>query len=208
MNDWPRGFASNFELLLNLEGALESPGHVTPMVWHAWYVAKNGGKDGRPTHDAWSPKVGSIGHGEGLFDDHQNRRLPQVIKDSPYALIHPLHIHQTSPPFATDYSRFCLLKMHQQILAAFLASAGIAAAAPTAFKTKSFKLDQVPSGKTYLSGPIQLNKTYSKYAHMGAEAPEDVKAAAAAAAQKGSVSANPQVVRGTMFAPCDQQRQY
>lgn len=85
--------------------------------------------------------------------------------------------------------------MHQQILAAFIASAGIAAAAPAPFKTKSFQLEQVASGKTYLSGPLQLAKVYGKYAHIGAEAPADVKAAAAAAAQKGSVSANPQEVR-------------
>lgn len=58
----------------------------------------------------------------------------------------------------------------------------------------SFQVKQVPSGKTLASGPIQLNKAYGKYARLGAVAPSDVKAAAAAA-QSGSVTANPEQVR-------------
>jgi hypothetical protein len=60
--------------------------------------------------------------------------------------------------------------------------------------THSFVVKQVPAGKTFVSGPQQLAKTYGKYAHVGAVAPADVKAAAAAV-QQGSVAANPEQVR-------------
>jgi hypothetical protein len=58
--------------------------------------------------------------------------------------------------------------------------------------THSFVVKQVP-------GPLQLAKTYGKYAHTGAVAPADVKAAAAAV-QQGSVAANPEQVRcGSLY---------
>ena len=60
--------------------------------------------------------------------------------------------------------------------------------------THSFVVKQVPAGQTFVSGPLQLAKTYGKYAHTGAVAPADVKAAAAAV-QQGSVAANPEQVR-------------
>jgi hypothetical protein len=76
------------------------------------------------------------------------------------------------------------------------ASAAPAFALPaTTPNTKSaFVVNQEPAGQVRLNGPIQLAKTYGKYAHTGAVTPPDVKAAAAAA-QSGSVSANPQQVR-------------
>lgn len=72
---------------------------------------------------------------------------------------------------------------------------GPSLALPATFgNTKSFAIKQVPAGKTFVSGPVQLAKTYGKYAHTGAVIPADVKAAAAAA-QQGSVAANPEQVR-------------
>jgi hypothetical protein len=78
-------------------------------------------------------------------------------------------------------------------LAALLVGPALALPA-TVPNTHSFQVKQVPSGKVYVSGPIQLAKTYGKYAHVGAVVPADVKAAAAAA-QSGSVAANPEDVR-------------
>ena len=80
------------------------------------------------------------------------------------------------------------------LLAALLVAPSLALPA-TFGGTKSFAIKQVPAGKTFVSGPIQLAKTYGKYAHAGAVVPSDVKAAAAAAAQQGSVAANPEQVR-------------
>lgn len=87
--------------------------------------------------------------------------------------------------------------MHHQIAASLLvASAGLSIAAPAAdINKKTFQLQQVQAGQNYLSGPLSLDHAYGKYARLGAVAPADVKAAAAAAAQSGSVSANPQQVR-------------
>lgn len=78
-------------------------------------------------------------------------------------------------------------------LAALLIGPALALPA-TVPNTHSFQIKQVPSGKVFVSGPIQLAKTYGKYAHTGAVVPADVKAAAAAA-QSGSVAANPEDVR-------------
>jgi hypothetical protein len=92
--------------------------------------------------------------------------------------IHQLVLH----PLATMYLQ----------LAALLVGPALALPA-TVPNTHSFQVKQVPSGKVYVSGPIQLAKTYGKYAHVGAVVPSDVKAAAAAA-QSGSVAANPEDV--------------
>lgn len=90
--------------------------------------------------------------------------------------------------------------MHFQ-LAALLVGPALAATIPN---TKSFQIKQVPAGKAVVSGPIQLAKTYGKFAHTGAVVPADVKAAAAAA-QQGSVAANPEEVRydSTLQSVCE-----
>lgn len=82
--------------------------------------------------------------------------------------------------------------MHYQSLMLLLgtfASPSIALPAVLA-RSKAFELRQVPNGKTHLSGPIQLARTYGKYASVSAVAPDNIQNAALAAPQ-GSVSANP-----------------
>jgi hypothetical protein len=94
-----------------------------------------------------------------------------------------------------------LLPIMYSLLAALLVAPSLALPA-TFGGTKSFAIKQVPAGKTFVSGPIQLAKTYGKYAHAGAVVPSDVKAAAAAAAaQQGSVAANPEQVRCGLGCP-------
>jgi len=77
--------------------------------------------------------------------------------------------------------------------AALLASATLALAAPAVdiAGRATFKVDQVSRGQVLKNGPIQMMKAYNKYAHVGATAPSEV-VAAAAAAQSGSVAANPE----------------
>lgn len=79
--------------------------------------------------------------------------------------------------------------------AALVASAGLAMAAPAEniMGRSTFQLNQVSAGKILKSGPIDMMKTYNKYAKHGAVAPSDVQAAAAAA-QSGSAPANPESV--------------
>jgi hypothetical protein len=79
------------------------------------------------------------------------------------------------------------------LIAALLVAPSLALPA-TFGGAKSFAIKQVDAGKTFVSGPLQLAKTYGKYAHAGAVVPADVKAAAAAV-QQGSVAANPEQVR-------------
>lgn len=86
--------------------------------------------------------------------------------------------------------------MYLQLVASLVAASAapaLALPATTPNTKSSFVVNQEPAGQVLLSGPIQLAKTYGKYANAGAIAPPDVKAAAAAA-QSGSVSANPQQV--------------
>ena len=83
--------------------------------------------------------------------------------------------------------------MLYSLIASLLVAPSLALPA-TVPNTHSFVVKQVPAGKTFVSGPQQLAKTYGKYAHIGAVAPADVKAAAAAV-QQGSVAANPEQVR-------------
>jgi hypothetical protein len=86
--------------------------------------------------------------------------------------------------------------MFLQLAVSLVAASAVPAFAlpATTPNTKSaFVVNQEPAGQVLMSGPIQLAKVYGKYAHTGAVAPADVKAAAAAA-QSGSVSANPQQV--------------
>lgn len=83
--------------------------------------------------------------------------------------------------------------MLYSLIASLLVAPSLALPA-TLPNTHSFVVKQVPAGKTFVSGPQQLAKTYGKYAHAGAVVPADVKAAAAAV-QQGSVAANPEQVR-------------
>lgn len=85
--------------------------------------------------------------------------------------------------------------MHNVLLsAALLASATLSLAAPPpqVAGRKAFSIQQKPHGTVLKNGPIQLNKAYQKYAKNGAVAPTDVRVAAAAASQTGSVKATPE----------------
>ena len=84
--------------------------------------------------------------------------------------------------------------MLYSLIASLLVAPSLALPATTFTGPKSFVIKQVPAGQVFVSGPQQLAKTYGKYAHTGAVAPADVKAAAAAV-QQGSVAANPEQVR-------------
>lgn len=64
----------------------------------------------------------------------------------------------------------------------------------------AFELKQVEHGKFYKNGPLQLLSAYEKYAHAGAVAPSDVKAAAAAQ-QTGEVAANPEQYDAAYICP-------
>jgi hypothetical protein len=105
------------------------------------------------------------------------------------------HIHITSLAKQSFLSASTSAMYLQLVASLVAASAAPAFALPaTTPNTKSaFVVNQEPAGQVLMSGPIQLAKVYGKYAHTGAVAPADVKAAAAAA-QSGSVSANPQQV--------------
>ncbi|KXT17299.1 hypothetical protein AC579_526 [Pseudocercospora musae] len=86
--------------------------------------------------------------------------------------------------------------------AALVASAALGMAAPAAELGKqAFQVAQVPSGKVLKSGPIQMHKTYLKYASVGAVPPADVVSAAAAASQSGSVAANPEQFDQSYLCP-------
>ncbi len=83
--------------------------------------------------------------------------------------------------------------MHSlSISAALVATASLALAAPPHLVGRStFEVKQVAAGKVYKNGPLQMMKTYQKYARVGAVVPSEVEAAAAAA-QTGEVTATPQ----------------
>ncbi|KAI7366982.1 hypothetical protein KC336_g21246, partial [Hortaea werneckii] len=76
--------------------------------------------------------------------------------------------------------------------AAIAALAAFASAAPAKLTGReTIQVKQVAHGSVPRIGPVDMMKTYEKYARMGAQAPEDVKVAAAAV-QSGSVKANPE----------------
>ncbi|KAK4506051.1 hypothetical protein PRZ48_004016 [Zasmidium cellare] len=77
---------------------------------------------------------------------------------------------------------------------ALLATATLSIAAPAAdvVGRKTFQVAQVAHGTVRKNGPIQMLKTYEKYAKVGAQAPPSVVQAARAAQQSGSVAANPE----------------
>ena len=84
---------------------------------------------------------------------------------------------------------------------ALVASASLALAAPANIVGRStFSVDQVASGKVLKSGPLQMMQTYEKYAKVGAVAPSDVQAAAAAV-QSGSVTATPEQYDESYLCP-------
>lgn len=86
--------------------------------------------------------------------------------------------------------------MHSLITAAALvatASLSLAAPAPAPAQVSSkFEVQQVQVGTIRKNGPLQMAKTYKKFAHVGAVAPPDVVRAAEAAGQTGTVAANPE----------------
>lgn len=87
--------------------------------------------------------------------------------------------------------------------AALVASATLSIAAPAAdvVGRKTFQVAQVAHGTVRKNGPIQMMKTYEKYARVGAQAPPSVVQAAAAAAQSGSVAANPEAQDQAYLCP-------
>lgn len=86
----------------------------------------------------------------------------------------------------------------------FLASAALVAttlAAPANIVGRAaFEIKQVEHGKVYKNGPLQVLRTYEKFARIGAVAPSDVKAAAAAQ-QSGEVAANPEQFDASYLSP-------
>lgn len=92
--------------------------------------------------------------------------------------------------------------MHNILVsAALVASASLSLAAPAEVAGRqAFSVEQKPHGKVLKNGPIQMNKVYQKYAKVGAVAPTEV-AAAAAAAQSGSVKATPEMYDQAYLCP-------
>lgn len=93
--------------------------------------------------------------------------------------------------------------MHSILVsAALVASATLSLAAPAEVAgRKAFSVEQTPHGKVLKNGPIQLNKAYQKYAKVGAVAPTEVAAAAAAATQTGNVKATPELYDQAYLCP-------
>ncbi|KAI7348256.1 aspartic protease pepB [Hortaea werneckii] len=85
--------------------------------------------------------------------------------------------------------------------AAFVALATFTSAAPAQLAGReTIQIKQVAHGSVPRIGPIDMMKTYEKYARIGAQAPEDVKLAAAAV-QSGSVKANPEAYDISYLSP-------
>lgn len=85
--------------------------------------------------------------------------------------------------------------------AALVASASLSLAAPrNVVGRSSFEVKQVAAGKVRKNGPLQMLKTYQKFAKVGAVAPADV-VAAAAAQQSGTVQADPQQYDQAYLSP-------
>ena len=85
--------------------------------------------------------------------------------------------------------------------AALVASASLSLAAPAnIFRRDAFEIIQVAGPKFFKNGPTQMLKTYNKFASVGAKAPSEVLAAAAAA-QTGEVSANPEQYDQSYLCP-------
>ena len=85
--------------------------------------------------------------------------------------------------------------------AAFAALATFASAVPAQLAGReTIQIKQVAHGSVPRIGPVDMMKTYEKYARVGAQAPEDVKLAAAAV-QSGSVKANPEAYDISYLSP-------
>ena len=85
--------------------------------------------------------------------------------------------------------------------AALVASASLSLAAPANLVGRSaFEVKQVARGHKMRSGPLQMLKTYKKYARVGAVAPSEV-VSAAAACQTGEVAADPQLYDQSYLSP-------
>lgn len=89
--------------------------------------------------------------------------------------------------------------MHYAFVSAALVASALAAPAEIPSR-KSFQITQVPRGQVYKNGPYQMMKAYSKYAKVGAVAPANVQAAAAAV-QSGSVTAAPEQYDQAYLSP-------
>ena len=86
--------------------------------------------------------------------------------------------------------------------AALVAYASLSLAAPAHLKPygSTFEITQVAGPKYFKNGPLQMMKTYNKYARFGAKAPSEVLAAAAAQ-QSGEVEADPQQYDQAYLSP-------
>ena len=85
--------------------------------------------------------------------------------------------------------------------AALVASVSLSLAAPANIVPRStFEVKQVAGPKVFKNGPLQMMKTYNKYARFGAKAPSEV-VVAAAAAQSGEVTADPQQYDQAYLSP-------
>lgn len=87
------------------------------------------------------------------------------------------------------------------ISAALVATATLALAAPANLVGRStFEVKQVAAGKVHRNGPKQMMRTYQKFARQGAVAPSEV-VIAAAAAQSGTIAADPQQYDQAYLSP-------
>lgn len=87
------------------------------------------------------------------------------------------------------------------VSAALAASATLTLSAPAEVPNrKSFQVTQVSRGQVFKNGPYQMMKVYSKYSKVGAVAPANVQAAAAAV-QSGSVTAAPEQYDQAYLSP-------
>ena len=120
------------------------------------------------------------------------RPPPSVIAFTGLGLHHSFHSLHSSHSFqrpcpsgtCSDMRSF----MGTVTLAALLSTA---VALPKVPKLLKIAVKQVPHGKVFKNGALQVNSTYAKFASAGAVAPANVLAAAEVAAQQGSVSASP-----------------
>lgn len=85
---------------------------------------------------------------------------------------------------------------------AAFATLSMAAPAAKLVGRDTIQIKQVAHGTVPKIGPVDMMKTYEKYAKMGAQAPSDVKAAAAAV-QSGSVEADPQSYDISYLSPVE-----
>ena len=127
-----------------------------------------------------------------------------------YSLSIPSFVHCPLPrsrSFEYTFIHYLLSFIHsfkmQYFLtsAALVASASLSLAAPANLVPRSaFEIKQIAGPKVFKNGPMQMMKTFNKYSRYGAKAPSEVQAAAAAA-QSGEVSADPQQYDQAYLSP-------